>query len=135
MKKAPRALFSWKWQRLISRRLVAQHEVQDDAVADRDQNIVAADLNPMITARRRAQTVLAPIFDDILPIAIFTWKTVASVEGMIGAGAASVAVIAAMVIAMIVMAAIVVATIIMAAIVMTTVVMMIVVIGKGGASC
>ena len=45
--------------------------MQDDAGGNGHQNIVAAGLHPMITARRRAQPVAAPVIDDILPMAIF----------------------------------------------------------------
>ena len=41
------------------RLLMVQQDLQDDAGRDRDQYVVAARLNPVIPARRRAQPVRA----------------------------------------------------------------------------
>ena len=93
----------------------------------------------MVTARRRGQAVTAPIFDDILAIAIFRRKTVASVKCMLGAGAALVAVIAAIGAIVMVVIAMIVATIVM--MIVTMIVMgiampvIVMIVGKDGASC
>src|SRR5258708_18987719 len=47
-------------------RLLIQQDRGDDPGRDRDQHIVASDLDPVVAARRRAQVMAAPIVDDVL---------------------------------------------------------------------
>jgi hypothetical protein len=85
-----------------------QQELEDDAGGNRNQNIVAACLNPMVTARRGTQVVAAPVIDHILPVAVFDRKTLAPVELMVWACAsfvASLIVRATLVVAMVLLAA------------------------------
>ena len=59
---------------------VIQQQLQDDAGGNRNQNIVAACLNPMVTTGRGTQVVAAPVIDHILPVAVFGRKAIAFVE-------------------------------------------------------
>jgi hypothetical protein len=59
---------------------VSQQKLQNDAGGNRNQYIVAAGLNPMVTARRGTQVVAAPVIDHILPVAVFDRKALAPVE-------------------------------------------------------
>jgi hypothetical protein len=65
-----------------------QQELYDNAAGDRNQNIIATCLNPMITAGRRQQAVAAPVVDHILPAAFIGGKAVAPVVCMVRTGAA-----------------------------------------------
>ena len=64
---------------------VVQQKLQDDAGGNRNQNIVAACLNPMVTTGRGTQVVAAPVIDHILPVAVFDRKALAPVECMVWA--------------------------------------------------
>jgi hypothetical protein len=66
---------------------VVQHELQDDASGNRNQNIVAACLNPMVTAWRGTEIVAAPVIDYIIPVAVFDRKAIAPAEFMVWASA------------------------------------------------
>ena len=69
---------------------VIQQKLQDDAGGNRNQNIVAACLNPMVTTGRGTQIVAAPVIDHIIPVAVFDRKAIAPVELMVWACAAFV---------------------------------------------
>src|SRR3990167_4487741 len=74
--------------RRVTRRIrpsPAQQELQDDAGGDRDQNVVAAGLNPMVTARRSAQAVTAPVIDHVIVVAGLDRKGPATVKRMVRA--------------------------------------------------
>lgn len=64
---------------------VIQQELQDDAGGNRNQNIVAACLNPMVTTGRSTQIAAAPVIDHKMPVAIFDRKAIAHVEFMVWA--------------------------------------------------
>jgi hypothetical protein len=64
---------------------VAQHQLQDDAGGDRNQNIVAADLNPMVTTGRGTQLVGAPVINNISSVAVFDRQAFTAVELMLRA--------------------------------------------------
>jgi hypothetical protein len=64
---------------------VIQQKLRDDACGNRDQNIVAACLNPMVTTGRGTQLVAAPVIDHILPVAVFRGEAPALAEIMVWA--------------------------------------------------
>jgi hypothetical protein len=66
---------------------VIQQKLQDNAGGNRNQNIVATCLNPMVTTGRGAQVVAAPVINHIIPVTVFDRKAIAPVECMVGAGA------------------------------------------------
>src|SRR6185369_8033599 len=68
-------------------RLVAEHELQDDAGADGDQHIVAAGLDPVVAAGRGAQAMAAPVVDHVAAAAVFHREPVAPVKTVVRAGA------------------------------------------------
>jgi hypothetical protein len=70
---------------------VVQQKLQDDAGGNRNQNIVAACLNPMVTTGRGAQVVAAPIIDHIVPVAVFDRKALAPVVCVVWACATFIA--------------------------------------------
>jgi hypothetical protein len=109
--------------------LVVQQEIQDDAGTDGNQHIVAACLDPVIAARRRAQVMAAPIVDNILAIAIFRWEAVASVECVFWTGTAFIAVIVTVIITMVA------ATVIAMVVLIAAVVIVMMIVSEGGASC
>ena len=67
--------------------LLVQQQLQDDAGGNCNQNIVATGLNPMVTTGRRAQVVTTPVINHVLPAAVLSRQTPATVELMVGAGA------------------------------------------------
>jgi hypothetical protein len=72
------------WGRFPSGRVsVIQQKLQDDAGGNRNQNVVAARLNPMVTTGRSTQVVAAPVIDHIIPVAVFGRKAIAPVECMV----------------------------------------------------
>ena len=64
---------------------VIQQKLRDDACGNRDQNIVAACLNPMVTTGRGTQLVAAPVIDHILLVAVFGGEAPALAEIMVWA--------------------------------------------------
>jgi hypothetical protein len=64
---------------------VAQQKLRNDAGGDRNQNIVAAGLNPLVTTGRGIQVVAAPVFDHILPVAVLGRQALAPVKLMVRA--------------------------------------------------
>jgi hypothetical protein len=73
--------------------LLTQNQLQNYASADGNQHVVAAVLDPLITAWRRFQMMAAPVVDDVLTVTVFRRQTVATVKCLIGASAATIAVI------------------------------------------
>jgi hypothetical protein len=67
--------------------LLPQQQLRNNAGGDGNQHIIAAGLHPVITARRRVQTMLAPVVDDILAAAVLGRQTIAAMVIMIGTGA------------------------------------------------
>jgi hypothetical protein len=57
-----------------------QQQLQDHACGNRNQNVVASGLNPMVATRRCAQLVPTPVIDHVLVAAVFTRQTVTSVK-------------------------------------------------------
>ena len=77
-----------------SRRIsVAQQELQNYAGGNRDQDIVSACLNPMVTTGRGAQVVAAPVVDHVLAVAVFGRQVLALIITMVGARTAFVVVL------------------------------------------
>jgi len=66
---------------------VVQQQLQDDAGCDRNQNVVAADLNPMVATGWGTQVVTAPVVDHVVPVAVFDRQAIAPAEFVIGARA------------------------------------------------
>src|SRR4051812_40842014 len=54
-------------------------QLQDDAAGDCNQQIVAAGLHPVVTARRRGQTVAAPVIHYILTVTVLRRQALALV--------------------------------------------------------
>src|SRR6185369_16349356 len=67
---------------------VVQQYLQDDAGGDRNQQIVAARLDPLVATRRGAQMMAAPVLDHVVAVAVFGRKPVAPVETMVRTGPA-----------------------------------------------
>ena len=67
---------------------MVQKKLQDDAGGNRNQNIVPACLNPMVTTGRGAQVVAAPVIDHILPVMFSGREAIALVVCMVRACAA-----------------------------------------------
>jgi hypothetical protein len=70
---------------IYGRRLM-EYDLGDDAGGNRDENVIGACLNPVITSRRSAQVMAAPIANYVLPAAIFVRKALAFVQVMPWAG-------------------------------------------------
>src|SRR5450830_753521 len=68
-------------------RLIAENQIQNHTSANGNQHIVTTGLNPMVATRRCAQTVFAPVIDDVLVAAIFRWQPVAAMIRMLRSGA------------------------------------------------
>ena len=66
---------------------VVQQKLQDDAGGNRNQDIVAAYLNPMVTTRRSTEVITAPVIDHILPVPVFDRNAIAPAEFMVRARA------------------------------------------------
>lgn len=67
---------------------VVQQDLQDDASADRYQQVVAAALYPMVAAWRGRQLVATPVVHHILAAAVLGGQPSAPVERVVGPGAA-----------------------------------------------
>jgi hypothetical protein len=69
---------------------VGEQQLKNDASGNRNQDVVAAGLHPVVTTRWRAQAVAAPVIDHIDAAAVLRRQSVATVKLMIGTGAAFV---------------------------------------------
>ena len=67
------------------RESVVEQELQDDAGRNRNQNVVATCLHPMVTTRRGTEVVGTPVIDHIVPVAVFGRKAIAPVESVVRA--------------------------------------------------
>src|SRR5690242_2268548 len=73
---------------LCANRSVAEQDTGDDAGRHRRQHIVAADLHPVVAARRRAQAMRTPVVDHVLAVVIVRRQAPAAVEVVARTGAA-----------------------------------------------
>lgn len=62
---------------------MAQQYLHNDAGGDGNEQIVAAVLNPLMSPRRGAQTMAAPVVDDIATVSIFHGKMGTAPETMV----------------------------------------------------
>ena len=74
----------------MNRRSVIEQQFQDDAGGDRNQDIVPADLDPVVAPRRGTQPMRTPIVDDVIMPAVFDRKTIAPAPRMLWTHAAAV---------------------------------------------
>ncbi len=67
---------------------VAQHQLQDGACGDCNQNIVRADLNPMVATRRWTQMMSLPVINHEISVSVFERQALAPVKLMFRSSAA-----------------------------------------------
>jgi hypothetical protein len=69
---------------------MVQQELRDDAGRDCDEYVIAARLNPLMSGRRGAEIVAAPVIDDVISVAVFGWQAISAVILVVRAHAATI---------------------------------------------